>query len=215
MTNSHPLSDKLEDKITNETYGLFPTPVSKFSVPNHEELKKEILLWMKDNEILKKSGRESITHNVVQVGENNKLLRDLHDVAAAFESAVVLHNDNSMHYKFNLGVNESYLEIAQEGAIYAPHEVSNCLYHSIYLVNFDQNKHSSYKWRKNVGSNHYPIMQVDSSQITPYNMTEATFNMSEGDIITFPANLTFGYDSNTANELFTISANIVPTTEKE
>ena len=85
MTNSHPLSDKLEDKITNETYGLFPTPVSKFSVPNHEELKKEILLWMKDNEILKKSGRESITHNVVQVGENNKLLRDLPDVAAAFD----------------------------------------------------------------------------------------------------------------------------------
>ena len=30
MTNSHPLSDKLEDKITNETYGLFPTPGAWF-----------------------------------------------------------------------------------------------------------------------------------------------------------------------------------------
>ena len=44
----------------------------------------------------------------------------------------------------------------------------------------------------------------------PYNLTEATFSMKEGDIITFPANLTFGYDSNPSNELITLSANIVP-----
>jgi len=34
--------------------------------------------------------------------------------------------------------------------------------------------------------------------------------MKEGDIITFPSNLTFGYDSNPSNELITLSANIVP-----
>ena len=209
-TDKHPLSDKLEDKITNETYGLFPTPISKFTLPNHDILKRDILNWMNSSDILQKHVRSSLTHNVVQVGESNKLLLDLPQVADAFQTAIVQHNNNSMHYKCNLGVNESYLEIANEGAIYAPHEVSNCLYHSIYLINYDPEKHSSYKWRKNVSSNHYPIMQVEQEQLSPYNLTEATFSMKEGDIITFPSNLTFGYDSNPSNELITLSANIVP-----
>ena len=208
--NKHPLSDTLESVITNETYGMFPLPISKFTLPNHEGLKQEILLWMQKSEILKKSGRESITHNVVQIGENNQLLHDLPNVADAFKTAIAQHNDNSMHYNCDLKVNESYLELANKDAIYAPHEVSNCLYHCIYLINFDDEKHSYYKWRKSVGSNHYPIMQINSKQLTQYNMTEATFKMAEGDIITFPSNLTFGFDSNPNNERITLSANIVP-----
>ena len=168
------------------------------------------MLWMKDSDILKKSGRESITHNVVQIGESNKLLNDLPQVASAFETAINQHNDNSMHYDCGLKVSESYLELAQKDAIYAPHEVSNALFHSIYLINFDEEKHSYFKWRKNVGSNHYPIMQINNKQLTQYNMTEATFKMNEGDIITFPSNLTFGFDSNPNNERITLSANVVP-----
>ena len=38
----HPLSDTLESAITNETYGLFPVPISKFSLPNHDALKQEL-----------------------------------------------------------------------------------------------------------------------------------------------------------------------------
>ena len=209
-TNKHPLSDTLEDVITNETYGLFPVPISKYTLPNHDVLKQQIMLWMKDSDILKKSGRESITHNVVQIGESNKLLNDLPQVASAFETAINQHNDNSMHYDCGLKVSESYLELAQQDAIYAPHEVSNALFHSIYLINFDDEKHSYFKWRKNVGSNHYPIMQINSKQLTQYNMTEATFKMAEGDIITFPSNLTFGFDSNPNDERITLSANIVP-----
>ena len=209
-TNKHPLSDKLETIATNETYGLFPTPVSKYTVPNHDQLKADILNWMNSSDILQKHVRSSITHNVVQVGENNKLLAELPQVAEVLQTAVLQHNDNSMHYKCNLAVNESYLEIANEGAIYAPHEVSNCIYHSIYLINYDDEKHSYYKFRKSVASNHYPIMQINSKQLTPYNMTEATFKMNEGDIITFPANLTFGFDTNGSNERITLSANIVP-----
>jgi len=208
--NKHPLSDTLESVITNETYGMFPVPISKFTLPNHEGLKQEILLWMQKSEILKKSGRESITHNVVQIGENNQLLHDLPNVADAFKTAIAQHNDNSMHYDCDLKVSESYLELANQDAIYAPHETSNCLFHSIYLINFDDEKHSYYKFRKNVGSNHYPIMQFNSKQLTQYNMTEATFKMNEGDIITFPSNLTFGFDSNPNNERITLSANIVP-----
>ena len=111
-TTPHPLSDKLEDAITNETYGLFPTPVSKYTVPNHDELKQKILSWMGSSNILDRSGRESITHNIVQIGESNKLLLDLPEVASTFKQAIHQHNDNSMHYKCDLAVNESYLELA-------------------------------------------------------------------------------------------------------
>ena len=72
MKNNHPLSDTLLDKIQHETYGLFPTPVTKYTCPNHKELKEQILLWMNESKILEKHGRESICHNVVQVGNNNE-----------------------------------------------------------------------------------------------------------------------------------------------
>ena len=111
-SSSHPLSDTLEDKITNETYGLFPCPISKFTLPNHDILKQQILVWMGEEDILKKSGRESITHNIVQIGETNKLLNDLPDVAEAFKTAIAQHNDNSMHYDCDVKVSESYLELA-------------------------------------------------------------------------------------------------------
>ena len=93
--------------------------------------------WMSTVNILDRSGRESITHNIVQIGESNKLLTDLPDVANAFKQAIYQHNDNSMHYKCDLAVNESYLELAYVVAIYAAHEVSNCIYHSIYLIYYN------------------------------------------------------------------------------
>ena len=66
------------------------------------------------------------------------------------------------------------------------------------------------KWRRNISSNHYPIIQIDSLELTPYNMTEATFEISEGDIVIFPSNLTHGYDTNPKNERITLTANITP-----
>ena len=79
-----------------------------------------------------------------------------------------------------------------------------------YFINYNKEDHSYIKWRRNIASAHYPIIQIDSTELTQYNMTEATFKMSEGDIITFPANLTFGFDTNGSNERITLSANIVP-----
>ena len=54
------LSDKLEKKITQETYGLFPTGVTRYQLDNSEELKKKVLLWMKDQEIVDDHGRRML-----------------------------------------------------------------------------------------------------------------------------------------------------------
>jgi|TARA_Y100000052_G_C2933099_1_gene75668 hypothetical protein len=122
--------------------------------------------------------------------------------------AVAKHNESSYNYKSDLQVSESYLELATEGAIYAPHEHSNCVYSLTYLVNYNHEQHAYIKWRKNVASNHYPILQIDSENPTAFNLTEATFNMEEGDIIIYPSNVTHGFDSNPSNDRIAFTANI-------
>ena len=54
------------------------------------------------------------------------------------------------------------------------------------------------------------LAQVNSNQLTPYNMPEATFTMREGDVVIYPSNVTHGYDSNQTDERITLTANITP-----
>ena len=204
------LSDKLEKKITQETYGLFPTGVTRYQLDNSEELKKKVLLWMKDQEIVDDHGRRMLCHNITQVGEKNKILDDIPELEQALMKAVGFHNKNTFNYSCNLAINEAYVELATEGALYAPHEHSNCLYSLTYFINYNHENHGFLKFRRNVLSSMYPVMQVNSNQLTPYNMPEATFTMREGDVIVYPSNVTHGYDSNQTDERITLTANIIP-----
>jgi hypothetical protein len=204
------LSDSLTDKIQQETYGLFPIPVTKVSLPNHDQYKQQILTWMAQQSILEKHSREAICYNVSQIGETNQLLLDLPDLAQDILNAAITHNNNANKYNTNLAISESYLELHHEGAIYAPHEHSNCLFSLTYFINYNSEQHSYLKFRRNVASNHYPIIQLDATELSPFNMTEATFNMAEGDVVVYPANMTHGYDNNPSNERITLTANIVP-----
>ncbi len=210
MTSNEPLSDDLTDQIQQETYGLFPIPITKYSLPNHDDLKQQILTWMSSQEILQDHNRNAICHNVIQVGPNNKLLNDIPDLAQSFINAVTIHNDNSLKYNTQFAFSDSYLEIANKDAIYAPHEHSNCLYSLTYLVNYDEKQHAYMKWRRNVSSHFYPVIQLDTKELSPYNMTDATFQQLEGDILIYPSNTTHGYDSNPADQRITITANIIP-----
>ena len=207
MTN---LSDSLTDKITAETYGLFPLPVTKYTNPDHQQHKQEILQWMTSQDLKHDHGREAICHNITQVGDNNQLLTQLPHIAQTLIQAVNQHNTNAHQYNTNFAIQDSYLEIADVQAIYAPHEHSNCLFSLTYFINYNPDQHAYLKWRRNVASNFYPVMQFDSIQPTPYNMTEATFSISEGDIIIHPANITHGFDNNQTGERITLTAQIVP-----
>lgn len=209
MTSSQ-LSDSLDNKVTQETYGLFPIPITRYSASNHDDLKQQILNWMSNQDLLPDHKRNAICHNVLQVGPNNQILNDLPDLAQTLLDATTLHNNNSLKYNAQFGFSDSYLEIANKDAIYAPHEHSNCLYTIIYLINYDDKQHSYIKWRRNVASHFYPVIQLDSTELSPYNMTEATFKQSEGDILIFPSNMTHGYDSNPSDQRISLTANVVP-----
>ena len=204
------LSDNLESKIQHQTFGFFPAPVTQYKVDNHEEIKTLILKWMEQQDIKEKTGRETICHNVAQFGENNTALNDIPELNKVITEAVDYHNKNAFNYETDLAVNDSYIEIATQGAIYAPHEHSNCLYSLTYFINFDNSIHSSVKFRKLTNSPHFPILQLPVKEYTAFNLTEATFTQEEGDIIIYPANLTHGYDSNPNPERITFTANIVP-----
>ena len=71
------LSPSLTDKIQHETYGLFPLPVTKYTNPDHDKHKEDILKWMSQQDLKEKHGREAICHNVTQVGDNNECLTAL------------------------------------------------------------------------------------------------------------------------------------------
>lgn len=202
------LSDDLNDIVQAETYGFFPIPITRIKLTNHEALKKSIFEWIGKEDILEKHGRESICHGISQIGETNKLVNENQELGKVIMDAVRQHNDKSFNYKTNLAISESYLELAAEGAIYAPHEHSNCVYSLTYLVNYNHEQHAFIKWRKNVASNHYPILQLDTKDPTAFNLTEATFNMEEGDVIIYPSNVTHGFDSNPSNDRITFTANI-------
>jgi len=204
------LSPNLSDSITQETYALFPTPVTRYHLRNHDDIKKQILDWMKEQQILPQNPRQAICHNVAQIGPNNAPTNDIPDLTKSLLQAVDFHNANASAYQSNFQISDSYLELANEGAIYAPHEHSNCIYSLTYFINFqDSTQHSFLKFRKNVASNHYPILQLDSDTPTAYNLTEATFNMEEGDVIIYPSNLTHGFDSNPQQDRITLTANII------
>ena len=210
MTQTPSLSDSLNEVVTQETYGLFPIPITRYSAPNHDDIKAQILNWMSTQDIVKDHKRNAICHNVIQVGPNNQLIKDVPDLAQLIINAVTLHNDNSLKYNSQFGFSDSYLEIANKDAIYAPHEHSNCLYSVTYLVNYQEESHSYLKWRRNVASNFYPVIQLDSTELSPYNMTEATFKQSEGDVLVYPSNITHGYDSNPIDQRISFTANVVP-----
>ena len=204
------LSDSLDDAVTQVNLRLFPVPITRYSLPNHDDIKAKILEWMSKQDIISDHKRNAICHNVLQVGPNNQLIQDIPDLAQCIINAVNLHNTNSLKYKTNFGFSDSYLEIANKDAIYAPHEHSNCLYSVTYLVNYDEKQHAYMKWRRNVASHFYPVIQLDTSELSPYNMTEATFKQSEGDVLVYPSNITHGYDSNPSDQRITFTANVVP-----
>lgn len=204
------LSPSLTDKIQHETYGLFPLPVTKYTNPDHDKHKEDILKWMSQQDLKEKHGREAICHNVTQVGDNNECLTALPWIAETLINAVNQHNTNAHLFNTNFAIQDSYLEIADVQAIYAPHEHSNCLFSLTYFVNFNPDQHCPVKWRRNVASNFYPVMQFDSTGFTPYNMTEATFNIKEGDIVIHPSNITHGFDANPTGNRITLTAQIVP-----
>ena len=206
------LSQSLEKEVLhkNQIYGCFPTPISTYEVPEHKQLKQEILKWMSKQDINPDHQRKMISHNVVEIGKSNELLNDCPNVKQTLLNLINTHNDNTNCYSVRYDIVESYLELASEQAIYAPHEHANAFYSATYFINFDSKIHSSLKFRRHIFSTFYPSLQIPISKQTPYNMPEVHVPHSEGDLLIYPSNITHGYESNPQGERITLSMNIAP-----
>jgi len=203
------LSDNLENKVTQEVYGMFPTPVGRYSLDNYAQLRNEVYTYINKVKIQDESGRESICHNVKQIGNKNECIEEAPLLTQQLIEIAQKFNDATYNYDVNFAISEAYLEIANEGALYAPHEHSNCLFSATVLINYETG-HAPVKFRRNVTSSYYPVMQFPSKGMSPYNLTEATTPMEEGDVIIYPSMITHGYEGNATPNRIALTVNFVP-----
>jgi hypothetical protein len=200
------LSPNLDDQIQFETYGLFMTPVTKYDL---SDFIPEILRWMQ-NEDFVDHNRHELCHNVSQIGPTNKILQDLPSLKSALLDVARKHNDSGLAYASNFGISDAYIELANKGAIYAPHEHSNCLFSGTMFINYDVKQHSYLKFKRNVMSQMFPVMMLPFQQMTAFNLQEATVPYAQGDVLIYPSNLTHGYESNQSDERITLTFNVIP-----
>lgn len=206
MAEEISLSPNLDDVVQYETYGLFMTPVTKYDMT---DFVVPILNWMK-NEDFVDHDRNTICHNVQQVGPTNKILEDLPDLKAELLTAARKANESGLCYASNFAISDCYVEVAHPGAIYAPHEHSNCLFSGTLFINYEPEQHSFMKFKRNVMSQMFPVMMLPFQNMTAFNLQEATIPYANGDCIIYPSNLTHGYESNPTDNRITLTFNVIP-----
>lgn len=206
MAEEISLSPNLDDVVQYETYGLFMTPVTKYDMT---DFVVPILNWMK-NEDFVDHDRNTICHNVQQVGPTNKILEDLPDLKAELLTAARKANESGLCYASNFAISDAYVEVAHPGAIYAPHEHSNCLFSGTLFINYEPEQHSFMKFKRNVMSQMFPVMMLPFQNMTAFNLQEATIPYANGDCIIYPSNLTHGYESNPTDNRITLTFNVIP-----
>lgn len=204
------LSDNLEKEVRQETYGLFPTGLTRYRPDNHTELLSKIYEWMKTKDLVREHGREKMCYNIVQVGDNLDPVKEIPELAQAISDAVAFHNNNTMKYDCEFSVTDCYCEIANEGALYAPHEHSNAIYSGTFFVNVDLEKGGVFKFRRATMSTFFPVMQVPSKEMTAFNMPEQYVQYGNGDFLIHPPNIQHGYEGNQAQDRISITFNVVP-----
>ena len=207
--DSNPLSDSLPKAGKSEIYALFALPVGVYSCPNFATVKKEIFKWIETQDIRPEHDRLAITHNVSQIGKRNTILEDNASVADFLLKSCKDYNEGAYYYDLDFAISDAYLELATKGALYAPHEHSNCIYSATLLINY-QEGHSPLKFRRNVAGSYYPVMQFPNKDYTAFNMTEATVPMKEGDLIIYPSSMTHGYEGNPYDDRVSMTVNFIP-----
>ena len=200
------LSDSLETAIDFETYGLFMIPVTKYSAT---ALVDDVLKWARNQDFVKHD-RQAISHNIQQIGETNQILTDIPELKALLLEVARKHNESGLNYASNFEISDCYLEVAHQGAIYAPHEHSNCLFSGTFFISYQEEQHAYLKFKRQVQSQMFPVMMLPFKQMTAFNLQEATVPFKNGDVVIYPSNLTHGYESNQTDGRITLTFNVVP-----
>ena len=214
MTIEQNLSDSLDNVAQTNVYGLFMQPVGRYRVTDHQKYKTQIMEYVQKldgNEL--KNERPTICVNVVQLGDHKILeLPEFAELKNEIKNAVNEVNKNSLAYDLtnDTHFSDSFIELGYEGAMYAPHEHSNVLYSGTYFVNYIPEQHSPLKFRRNINSAHYPMLQFPQSTLNPFNQLDAVVPYEEGDIIIHPPNMQHGFEGSGHANRITLSFNVAP-----
>ena len=161
---------------------------------------------------VKNEPRPYISRGITQLGPDNVLeMPQLAPIKEMIIDAVHKANKSSYNYALDkISIVDSYIELTNEGGMYAPHEHSNVIYSGTYYINFDIQKHSIMKFRRYIGSPHYPVLQMNYTGQNAFNQLEAEIPHNEGDVIIHPPNIQHGYENNGHGNRIALSFNIAP-----
>ena len=206
------LSDGFENIADATAYGLFMTPVARYTNKNHIDHKTIIMEYIQGLQQVKNEPRPYISRGITQLGPDNVLeMPQLEPIKEMILDAVQKANKASYNYALDkISIVDSYIELTNEGGMYAPHEHSNVIYSGTYYINFDLQKHSIMKFRRYIGSPHYPVLQMNYTGQNAFNQLEAEIPHNEGDVIIHPPNIQHGYENNGHGNRIALSFNIAP-----
>ena len=207
------LSDSLEQIANPTVYGLFMQPVGRYTNKNHTEHKAIILDYISSLTEISDNNRHYISHKVQQLGPSNILeLPELSVIKEMILEAINKTNKDALAYDLGdtIKLADSYLELGNEGSMYAPHEHSNVLYSGTYFINFEPNKHAMMKFRRHCSSTHYPVVVVNNTAQNAFNQLDCTVPYNEGDVIIHPPNMQHGYEGNGHPNRISLTFNVAP-----
>lgn len=194
--------------------GIFPVPVIRI-VPSPQEKKKILESCGKlINNIDKYNKTINGTNtNLTHYGDHGNILDDIPEVKKLLEHFCSFEYKNTLGYKSDLEIKQSWINVCEEGGHQEKHSHPNCLMCGTTFIKKTK-LHPPLAFfspyvseRSNVSS--LVDIPINKNQ---FNLTEICFEqVDEGDTLMWPSWLLHGYQRNTSDTRISLSFNMMPT----
>lgn len=200
-----------------DIYSLFPTSVATFNYNQHNNFKKLVFDYLKNNEdkIVTSKYGESLKH-IDNTPDTNFLdsINNYPDFKYFLLNSCKFYINEIIGNEANeLIVTDCWINICEKNGYQPFHNHANSYISGTYYLNYNPKFHSQLKFNspfefKDFGA---PFIKLDPKKYTQFNGKEITCDfINEGMLVLWPSNLVHGYSENDENNRITISMNFMP-----
>ena len=176
----------------DQTYGIFMTPVTRYSM---SEWVQPIKDWADLQQILEPACERSPNcKNIKQIGKTNKILKDLPELRHDLLEIVRDHNESSIKYNVDFDIVKCYLEVGMEDSDYTDYtdykkcQMSNWLFSGTFFINYEEGLHTPFTFIENiVRKSNFGNPPITSA--TPFNQMNVVVPFKQGDVLIYPNDL--------------------------
>lgn len=180
-----------------EMFGIFPTPVLKFNIGRDFTKQEMDFILQKENETVQPpyeieiGNQGSISKRIL---ENPEMAHIRYIVEQALQQwcdriFMPLHGD-----KFKLKITQSWLNYTKPGQHHRPHHHPNSIVSGAIYIVADQ-QYDIIKFHSDTKSPYH----VQPGEFNEFNSVEVNINVTKGDMVLFPSNLTHSVPETTQN----------------